>query len=214
VPQAHFGAGVLTFSLGHLFQTSPGINLYVKGPPNVPKDGIVALEGIVETDWSPATFTMNWLFTRKNFPVTFEAGESYCRIFPIPRYVTENIDPEIWSIGSNPELQELHSLWRGTRDAFNKGLKVPDSEYTKKRWQKEYFQGGGTEVWGKFSDHQTRLHQKEFLDQRDPQFHEQDFPPDKKTRFVDVNFGGHIQRIYFPEESVEGDGACPYRDER
>ncbi len=77
--QTHFGEGVLTFTLGHLFQTPPGINLWVGGPPNWPKDGIIALQGVVETDWCPATFTMNWLFTRPNHPIHFEAGEPYCR---------------------------------------------------------------------------------------------------------------------------------------
>jgi Family of unknown function (DUF6065) len=43
-----------------VFRTPPGCNLYVRGPANSPKDGIAALEGIIETDWSEATFTMNW----------------------------------------------------------------------------------------------------------------------------------------------------------
>src|SRR6185437_11250072 len=60
----HFGEGVLTFNLPFLFRTAPGYNLHVRGPANLPKDGIQALEGIVETDWTMATFTMNWKFTR------------------------------------------------------------------------------------------------------------------------------------------------------
>jgi len=47
---SHFGAGVLTFHTGYLFQTDPGYNLYVCGPVNRPKDGAIALTGIVETD--------------------------------------------------------------------------------------------------------------------------------------------------------------------
>ena len=61
---SHFGSGVLTFSLPYLFRTSPGYNLWVKGPVNMIKDGIQPLEGMVETDWAHATFTMNWKFTR------------------------------------------------------------------------------------------------------------------------------------------------------
>ena len=53
VVESHFGEGVLTFQLPYLFQTSPGYNLWVKGPSNLLKDGIQALEGLVETDWSP-----------------------------------------------------------------------------------------------------------------------------------------------------------------
>ncbi len=210
IPQGHFGAGVLTFTLGHLFQTPPGVNLFIKGPPNEPKDGIVALEGIVETDNSPATFTMNWLFTRKNHQVVFQAGESFCRFFPIPRYVTEAIEPEVRSLHDNPGLEKLHNEWRGSRDVFNKGLKIPDSEYAKRKWQKEYFQGGGG-AWPKFKEHQTRLQQKEFLDKRNPEIKEQDFLPDAETRSVMISLHGVQVPIHLVDGN-SGDRKCPYRN--
>ena len=180
IPQAHFGAGTLTFTLGHLFRTPSGVNLYVKGPPNLPKDGVIPLEGVVETDFSTATFTMNYLFTRKNHKVIFEAGESYCRIFPIPRMMTEVFEPEIRELEENPELLKLHTQWREERDKFNKGLAVRGSEYEKKGWQKDYFQGG-SEIFPKLIDHQTRLKQPEF---RDCRFsgQQRDLPPDMSTR--------------------------------
>jgi len=56
---SHFGCGILTWTIPYLFRTSPGYNLLVRGPANLPKDGISPLEGIVETDWACATFTMN-----------------------------------------------------------------------------------------------------------------------------------------------------------
>jgi hypothetical protein len=55
----------------------------VQGPINRPKDGIAALSGIIETDWSPYSFTMNWIITRPDTPVRFEKGEPYCHIFPV-----------------------------------------------------------------------------------------------------------------------------------
>lgn len=61
---SHFGSGILTWHVPYLFRTPRGYNLLVRGPANRPKDGISALEGIVETDWTAATFTMNWKFTR------------------------------------------------------------------------------------------------------------------------------------------------------
>ena len=64
---SHFGYGVLTWTLPYLFRTSPGYNLLVRGPANWPKDGACPLEGVVETDWAVATFTMNWKLTR---PIT------------------------------------------------------------------------------------------------------------------------------------------------
>src|SRR5687767_7558136 len=53
---SHFGGGVLTFHVPCLFQTDSGVDLFVTGPINRPKDGIAALSGIIETDWSPYTF--------------------------------------------------------------------------------------------------------------------------------------------------------------
>lgn len=52
---SHFGAGVVTFTVPYLFRTPPSYNLHVRGPTNMPKDGIYPLEGIVETDWSQAS---------------------------------------------------------------------------------------------------------------------------------------------------------------
>ena len=65
---SHFGHGILTFHLPCLFSTEPGAELMVQGPINRPKDGIAALSGVIETDWSPYSFTMNWMFTRPGTP--------------------------------------------------------------------------------------------------------------------------------------------------
>jgi hypothetical protein len=72
---SHFGYGVLTFTVNALFRTETGYDLLVTGPFNQPKDGIQPLTGIVETDWAPSTFTMNWKFTRKSMPISFARNE-------------------------------------------------------------------------------------------------------------------------------------------
>jgi Family of unknown function (DUF6065) len=77
---SHFGFGVLTFNVNALFRTEPGFDLMVTGPLNQPKDGLQPLTGVVETDWAPFTFTMNWKFTRKSTPIAFEADEPFCMI--------------------------------------------------------------------------------------------------------------------------------------
>jgi hypothetical protein len=59
IAQGHFGAGILTFTLPWLFRTPLGWWLHVRGPANWPKDGIAPLEGLIETDRTAATFTMN-----------------------------------------------------------------------------------------------------------------------------------------------------------
>jgi Family of unknown function (DUF6065) len=65
---SHFGHGVLTFHVPCLFRTEPGFDLMVQGPINRPKDAIAALSGAIETDWSPYSFTMNWIFTHGVIP--------------------------------------------------------------------------------------------------------------------------------------------------
>src|SRR5262245_59488229 len=68
---SHFGNGVLTFPVGYLFRTDPGVAVWARGIPNYAKDGIVALDGVIETDWLCFTFTMNWQCTRPGL-VVFE----------------------------------------------------------------------------------------------------------------------------------------------
>jgi hypothetical protein len=197
LPMSHFGLGTLTFSLHHLFKTPEGVNLLVMGPPNSPKEGIYPLMGVVETDWLPATFTMNWILTRPNFDVIFEAGEPFCRIIPIPRYITEVLQPQIRMLEENPTLKQDHEKWRKHRDAFNKGLKDPHSHYVKQKWQKDYFQGGG-KIWEEFEGHQTHLLQKDFEDLRPAASKGRDQVPGKDVRGVSINLPGGTLTLFIP----------------
>ena len=99
---SHFGNGVLTFHINGLFRTEPEYDLWVTGPTNMVKDGIQPLSGIVETDWSPFTFTMNWLFTRKNAPIAFERD---------PRALVASLGPQ-WRRSGHDARRE--ALTRGT----------------------------------------------------------------------------------------------------
>jgi hypothetical protein len=80
---SHLGAGIVTFSLSYSFRAPTGVNLYVKGPANMPKDGICPLESIVAADSAQATFTMNWKITRPRHPIFFEQNEPIATVFPI-----------------------------------------------------------------------------------------------------------------------------------
>ena len=77
-PLANFGEGVLTFELSFMLRTPEGWNTFVTGPMNGIKDGIAPLSGVIETDWSPYSFTMNWRFTRPG-KVRFSAGEAVAK---------------------------------------------------------------------------------------------------------------------------------------
>jgi hypothetical protein len=138
---SHFGGGVLTFHIPCLFQTEAGFDLYVTGPVNRPKDGIAPLSGIIETDWSPYTFTMNWLFTRPHHAVTFQAGEPFCHLFPLQRGQLENLAPSIRKLSEAPDLEREHKLWSEGRNTFNADLTKPGSKAAQDQWQKTYFRG-------------------------------------------------------------------------
>jgi hypothetical protein len=158
---SHFGSGVITFSLPYLFRTPPGINIWAKGPSNWPKDGVQALEGVIETDWNISTFTMNWKMTRANEWVEFKKGEPICMLVPVPRGFAETLLPRIELLKSNPELQAKYLVWEASRSGFLTGLKTLDPDAVKRGWQKDYFQGKTAEG-GAFEGHQTRLNLKEF----------------------------------------------------
>src|SRR3954452_4467550 len=80
-PKGHFGHGILTFHVSFLFRTDPGWNLLVRGRPNTTNDGSAPLEGAVESDCSPATFTMNWRFTRP-CEASWDAGDPIAMVVP------------------------------------------------------------------------------------------------------------------------------------
>lgn len=163
-PISHFGHGALTFQISCLFRTDPGIDLMVQGPINRPKDGISPLSGIVETDWAPYTFTMNWLFTRPGIGVGFERGEPFCHIFPLKRGGLENVQPQLQLLSENPELKKQYDAWTASRSQFNVDLNRPGSPAQAEKWQKVYYRGAdpqGQEVAG--TDHRTRLRLRPFL---------------------------------------------------
>ena len=158
---SHFGDGVLTWHLPWMFRTPPGWNLWVHGPANYFKDGLVPLEGVVETDWAMATFTMNWRFTAKNLWATFEKDEPICQLVPVRRGDLEAFTPRERSIDEVPELAAGYREWLAGRDKFIRDLNKPGSEAHAEKWERHYFRGltrDGTAA----PEHQTRLDLKEF----------------------------------------------------
>lgn len=161
---SHFGHGVLTFQVPCLFQTGRGMDLYVSGPVNRPKDGIAPLSGIIETDWSPYTFTMNWLFTRPHHEVRFEAGEPFCHLFPVRRGEIEDFSPVVRKLSENPDLEREHKLWVENRNAFNADLNTPGSKAVQDGWQKTYFRGMKPSGEPAPVEHRSRLRVQPFRD--------------------------------------------------
>jgi hypothetical protein len=160
---SHFGHGILTFHLPCVFRTAPGSSLMVQGPINRPKDAIAPLSGVIETDWSPYSFTMNWIFTRPGLAVRFEKGEPFCHVFPVRCNDLEGIEPQLSLLSDDADLKREHEFWTANRAQFNTELNQPGSDAQTERWQKLYYrglapEGGPTAPEG----HRTRLRLRPF----------------------------------------------------
>jgi hypothetical protein len=136
----HFAYGIVTFHLSYLFRTEPGWDLFATGPLNGGKDGIAPLTGVIETDWLPYPFTMNWQLTRPG-TVRFEKDEPICMLFPVPHGALQTFEPEIMNLDDDPELKAQTFAWKERRDEFMKKFNDNDAQTLKQAWQRFYFVG-------------------------------------------------------------------------
>lgn len=162
LPVSHFGAGVLTFHVNALIRTDPQVSLWVGGPPNTPKDGIAPLTGIVETDWAPMTFTMNWRFTRAHHAIRFEVGEPFCFFFPLQRGRVAATAPEITRLDDDAALAGEYRAWIARRNGFLAGLRRYGSAESTAKWQKHYHQGRMPSSGERVEGHETRAGARPF----------------------------------------------------
>lgn len=160
-PVTLFGLGTFTFHIQGLFRTPPGWNLWVGGSPNLFRDGAQALTGIVETDWSNHTFTMNWKITRPNVWIDWHENEPMCFIFPVQRHAIKEFTPVIRPMSDDPDLRDQFMRWSASRDAFHeKVMREPPTD-PKDQWQKHYYQGKNMD--GKIQpDHVTKIRLPDF----------------------------------------------------
>jgi hypothetical protein len=156
-----FGLGILSFAIPWLFRTSPGYGLIVRGPTNFPKLHLTALDGLVETDWAPFTFTMNWKINTSRIPVMFEKGEPICMIIPYPLDLPEQVKPRIVKAQSNPELMNDLAIWVKAR----KEQEAHNRVSTAKKFGLDYMRGqrpNGEPA----PKHRTALNLQTFADER------------------------------------------------
>jgi len=152
---SHFRSGIVTFHTGHLFKTPPGWAVWAMGPPNQPKDGIYALSGLVETDWLPFPFTMNWQMTRPG-KVTFEKDEAFCFFTMIEHHAMEDIQPRLKNLEDNRDLKKDYELWGTSRAEFIEKLNAQDPETVKSGWQRHYMRGETPSGETAQTDHVTK----------------------------------------------------------
>lgn len=191
-----FGQGTVTFHIQALFRTPPGWDLFITGSPNRPKDGVMPLSGVVETDWSPYSFTMNWKFTRRNHRVRFARGEPICFVFPVQRGALERMDPKVVDLEDNPALHDEFKAWSRSRDEFQ--ANVASARLPADRWQKRYFRGINMTDEKPVPDHRTRLRLKPFA-MGEPA------PPEPTMTFDEAG----LERIVAAAQAAGRDGATP-----
>lgn len=163
---SHFGLGILTWTVPFLFRTPERCNLLVRGPSNMPRDGIAPLEGLVEADWSVATFTMNWKFTRAHTAVTFDVDDPFCMIVPQGRGELERFHPAFRSLSSNPELGRAAKQWAERRHEQQVRKFLAEhgagTKATRDSWEKDYYKGR-TPTGERAPEHQNELRLLDFL---------------------------------------------------
>jgi len=156
-PVALFGQGVLSFHVEGLFRTPPGVSLWVGGPPNAAKDAIAPLSGLIETDWSPYSFTMNWRFTRKNQWVRFSKGDPFCFIAPVKRQAIEDFAPQLKPLSADPQLMQTYEDAKLQRNFGLLGVKSTE------RFQGWYSRGLRPDGSGEaFPEHRTKSRPRPF----------------------------------------------------
>ena len=131
---------------------------------NAPRDGAAALTGIVETDWLPQPFTMNWLFTAPGGPLVWEKGEPICHVFPVRLDALEATEPEIRDLASDPALLARYQQWATSRAQFNQDLRVDGSAAQEEKWQKHYARGRHPDGTAGTTEHRTKLKVREFVE--------------------------------------------------
>lgn len=138
--RSHFTHGIVTFHTDYIFRTDDEWDLLATGPFNSPKQDIYPLTGIIESDWLPYPFTMNWQATRPG-RIIFERDEPFCFIFPIKKRALLECRPEIRDIEEDPELVRQHNAFATSRNEFMQRFHARDLETLKNPWLKFYFRG-------------------------------------------------------------------------
>ncbi len=128
--KSQFGVGIVTFTPPWLFRTSPGWDLYAKGPSNRWKPNCIALEGVIETWWLNYTFTLNWKLVEPG-TVTFRKGESLGQLMPVPHGTFKGARAIEEPLANHPETAAEVYKWREERRRIANDPVVTHKKYLK-----------------------------------------------------------------------------------
>jgi hypothetical protein len=164
--RSNFSRGIITFHLDYVIETEPEWGILATGPFNDPKDGASPLTGVIESDWLPYPFTMNWQLTRPGI-VRFEEGEPFCFILPVPLRILPETELQIHRLADDSQLEARHNQFREARNEFMARVRAGDQGAIKEAWQRHYFVGRHPD--GVLApEHLNKLRLKEPVDVRAP----------------------------------------------
>lgn len=164
--RSNFSRGIVTFHLDYVIETDPDWGILATGPFNDPKPTATPLTGIVESDWLPYPFTMNWQLTEPGI-TRFDEGEPFCFFLPIPLRVLPDTELQIHRLADDRDLQGRHNQFREARDEFMARVNAGDQAAIKEAWQRHYFVGRHPD--GALApEHLNKLRLKEPVDARGP----------------------------------------------
>jgi Family of unknown function (DUF6065)/2OG-Fe(II) oxygenase superfamily len=162
--RSNFSRGIVTFHLDYVIQTEPGWGVLATGPFNDPKPTASPLSGVIESDWLPYPFTMNWQLMEPGI-TRFEEGEPFCFFLPVPRHALPKTELQIHRLADYPDLESRHNQFRDSRNAFMERVRAGDQDAIKEAWQRHYFVGRHPDgTLG--TEHLNKLRLKEPVDVR------------------------------------------------
>jgi Family of unknown function (DUF6065) len=162
---SNFANGILTFDVGYIFRTVLDFHLLVTGPSNQFKDGIAPLTAVVESDWLPYSFSMNYRFTRA-CQVHWRAGEPYAQICVVRAGIQQGVQPVILRLEEDSRLHADHTAWRGRRTEMRDRLQALDPMALKAPWDKDYFLGRYADGRTTYAEHTHKLRLRPPIDRR------------------------------------------------
>ena len=162
---SNFANGILTFDVGYIFRTPPNYHLLVTGPSNTFKDGIAPMTALVETDWLPYGFTMNYRFTRPG-RVDWCAGEPFVQICVIPGGIQQSVQPIIRRLEDDPQLVSDRAEWRKRRANMRERIAALDPKALRDPWDKDYFMGRYADGRPSEANHYHKMRLRAPVDER------------------------------------------------
>lgn len=113
-----FGYGTFTIFPPFFVRTSPNVDLWVRPVANYPRPGVLTMEGVVETDWLQAGFTLNFMLLLPLSKMLFRVGEPLVQLVPYPRGFIERFTAAILPASqADPQTVADYNTWVERRTA-------------------------------------------------------------------------------------------------